>query len=107
MVIIQGGSWFIKKLLSIVPLVTTCKIVGETICRRTLQKAIKLITLPLLHEQWRSQPKNWAGGKIFDFRRITLFCLEKCLSKHKMTICSKNWGGHSPFGPPRYAYVHE
>jgi len=29
---------------------------------------------------------------MFDFRRITLFCLEKRLSKHKMTIFSKNVG---------------
>ena len=35
--------------------------------------------------QWRSQPKNWEVGKMFDFRRITLFCLEKRFSKHKMT----------------------
>ena len=34
------------------------------------------------------------------FRRITLFCLEKRLSKHKMTIFSKNLGGHGPSGPP-------
>ena len=35
--------------------------------------------------QWRSQPKNWGGkklgrAKMFDFRQITLFCLEKRLS---------------------------
>jgi len=36
---------------------------------------------------------------MFDFRRITLFCLEKRLSKHKMTIFSKNWG-HGPFVSP-------
>ena len=42
---------------------------------------------------------------MFDFRRITLFCLEKRLSKHKMTIFSKNFGGgHGPFGHPGYAY---
>jgi len=29
---------------------------------------------------------------MFDFRRIILFCLEKRLSKHKMTIFSKNLG---------------
>jgi len=29
--------------------------------------------------------KNW-GFKMFDFRRMTLFCLEKRLSKHKMNI---------------------
>jgi len=33
------------------------------------------------------------GGKMFDFRRITLFCLKKRLSKHKKTTCSKNLGG--------------
>ena len=44
-------------------------------------------------------PKNW-GGKMLDFRRITLFCLEKRLSKHKMAIFSKNLRGHGPFGPP-------
>ena len=55
--------------------------------------------------QWRSQPKNLRAqkilgrGKLFDFRRITLFCLEKCLSKHKITIRSIKLGeGHSPFG---------
>ena len=56
----------------------------------------------LLCKQWRSQPKNfyfWGGG-MFDFRRITLFCLEKRLSKHKMTIFSKNLEGHGPFPPP-------
>ena len=37
-------------------------------------------------------PKIWVG-KMFDFRRITLFCLEKRLSKHKMTIFSKNFWG--------------
>jgi len=35
--------------------------------------------------QWRSQPKNWGSGKMFDFRRITLFCSEKRLPKHKIT----------------------
>jgi len=37
---------------------------------------------------------------MLDFRQITLFCLEKRLSKHKMAIYSKNLGGHGPFGPP-------
>jgi len=36
---------------------------------------------------------------MFDFRRIALFCLEKRLSKHKMTMFSKNLGGALP--PPR------
>ena len=39
-------------------------------------------------------------GKMFDFMRITLFCLENRLSKHKMTIISKNLRGHGPFRPP-------
>jgi len=43
---------------------------------------------------------------MFDFRRITLFCLEKRLSKHKMTIFSKNLGGHSLFGSPGYPYEY-
>jgi len=44
---------------------------------------------------------------MFDFRRITLFCLEKRLSKHKMTILSKNLGrGTWPLSPPPgYAYA--
>jgi len=38
---------------------------------------------------------------MFDFRRITQFCLEKRLSKQKMTIFSKNFGGAmAPFAPP-------
>ena len=40
--------------------------------------------------------KKIGGGKMLDFRQITLFCLEKRLSKHKMAIFSK---GHLP--PPR------
>ena len=38
---------------------------------------------------------------MFDFNRITLFCLEKRLSKQKMTIFSKHFGGHGLFGSPR------
>jgi len=55
--------------------------------------------------QWHSQSKK-LGGQIFDFKRITLFCLEKRLSKHKMTIFSKNFlGGMSPLAPPGCAYA--
>jgi len=34
---------------------------------------------------------------MFDFRRITLFCLGYRLTKDKMTICAKNffWGGYT------------
>jgi len=39
-----------------------------------------------------ASPKILGGDKMFDFRRITLFCLEKRLSKHKMTIFSKHLG---------------
>jgi len=37
---------------------------------------------------------------MFDFRRKTLFCLGYRLSKHKMTIYSKNSEGMAPLGPP-------
>jgi len=47
-----------------------------------------------------ASPEIWGGGKMFDFRRITLFCLEKRFSKNKMTIFSKNLGGHGPIDPP-------
>jgi len=55
--------------------------------------------------QWRSQPKNImgdktsGGGKLFDCRRITLFCLEKRLSNHKVTIFPKILGGMASFPP--------
>jgi len=42
---------------------------------------------------------------MFDFRRITLFCLEKRLLKHKMTIFSKNVGVMASFPTPSCAYV--
>jgi len=53
----------------------------------------------------RSQPKNLVGQKIggtqmCDFRRITLFCLEKRFSKHRITIISNNLGRHGPFDLP-------
>ena len=59
---------------------------------------------PRGHDQWRSQSKNLGGkkfgdAKVFDFRRITLFCLEKRLSKHAITIVSKIWGDMAPFAP--------
>ena len=45
------------------------------------------------------------GGQMFDFKRITPFCLEKRHSKGKMTILSKNFGGGmAPLAPPGYAY---
>jgi len=36
---------------------------------------------------------------MYDFSQITLFCLEKRLSKHKMTIFQKYWG-EWPLWPP-------
>jgi len=53
-----------------------------------------------------ASPNSFWGTKMFDFRRITLFCLEKRLSKHKMTIFSKNLGGMAPFAPSGYTYDH-
>jgi len=43
---------------------------------------------------------------MFDFRRITQFCLEKRLSKHKMTTFSKNLGGGMAPLPP-FGYAHD
>ena len=57
--------------------------------------------------QWRSQPKILRGAKMFDFWRITLFCLERRLSKHKMTVFQKFGAGHGPFAPsPLSGYVY-
>jgi len=36
---------------------------------------------------------------MFDFRQITLFCLEKHFSKHKMTMFSKNLGAMAHLAP--------
>jgi len=49
--------------------------------------------------------QEFGVAKLFDFRRITLFCLEKRFLKHKMTIRSKNfWGDMVPVAPPGYSY---
>jgi len=37
---------------------------------------------------------------MFDIRRITQFCLEKRLSKHKITTFSKSLGGPWPLWAP-------
>jgi len=39
------------------------------------------------------------GAKMYDFRRMTLFCLEKRLSKDKMTIFPNIWGAMAPLVP--------
>jgi len=45
-------------------------------------------------------------AKMFDFRRITLFCLEKRLSKYKMTIFFKIlWGSWRLLPPLGHAYA--
>ena len=36
-------------------------------------------------------------AEMFDFSRITLFCLEKRLSKHKIPMFSKHFEGHGLF----------
>jgi len=52
--------------------------------------------------QWRNQPKI-GGGKCFNFKSPTVFCLEHRLSRHKMTRFARNLGAMS-LGPPGYAY---
>ena len=49
-------------------------------------------------EQWRSQPKNMGGGKMFDFRRIALFCLKKRSQSTKWLYVLK-FGEHGPLPP--------
>jgi len=64
-----------------------------------------LYTTEHLHSVVASPEIFW-GAKMFDFRRITLFCLEKRFSKHKMSIFSKNLGeAMAPLAPPGYAYA--
>jgi len=45
-----------------------------------------------------ARPKIW-GVKMFDFRRITLFCLGYRFSKHKITMCAENLEGNGTLGP--------
>jgi len=49
-----------------------------------------------------ASPKILGGPKC-----LTLFCLEKRFSKHKMTVFSKILGGYGPFAPPGYAYAYK
>jgi len=56
-------------------------------------------------KQCCSQPKILEGAKMFDFRRMALFCLGYRLSKHKMTIYAKNFGWAWPLGPRGYTYA--
>jgi len=44
---------------------------------------------------------------MFEFGRITLFCLEKRFSNHKMTMFPKILGGMAFLAPPPYAYVQD
>jgi len=46
-----------------------------------------------------ASPEIW-GAQMFEFRRITLFCWEKRLSKRKVTIFSKRLKGPWPLWPP-------
>jgi len=54
--------------------------------------------------QWRSQPKNLGGAKMFDFRRMTLFCLEKRYQSTKWLYFLKICWGHGPSASSGYAY---
>jgi len=42
--------------------------------------------------QWRSQPKNFGERKCLILGEKRYFVWKKRFSKHKMTICSKNFG---------------
>jgi len=59
-----------------------------------------------IRKQWRSQPTNlgevkkFGVAKMFDFRRTTLFCLEKPLLKAQNNCVIKIWGGPGTPRPP-------
>jgi len=55
--------------------------------------ALNIYILFLHWQQWRSQPKIFWRAKLFDFRRVTIFCSGCHLSKHEMTIYAKNIAG--------------
>jgi len=74
-----------------------CTTVGDTLDLEAL--ALSLYSLQVNQALGVASPEIF-GGKMFDFRPITLFCLEKRLSKHKMTIFSKPLGGHGPPATP-------
>jgi len=70
-------------------------------CRFTCTLQVVLLRSMLTTNSDVASPKILGRGKMFDFRRIILFCLAKRLSKHKMTIYSKNFGnGPWPLCPP-------
>jgi len=50
--------------------------------------------------QWRSQPKNFGEPKCLILGEKRYFLWKKRFSKHKMTICSKNFGVSWPVLPP-------
>jgi len=54
----------------------------------------------ITHRYSRVARPKIGGGKMFHFRRRTLFCLEKRLSKNKMTISSKHLRGPWPLWTP-------
>jgi len=61
--------------------------------------------VPYVWDQWTTGvgqcvPAQNLGGaqNVWFYSRITLFCLEKRLSKRKITIFFKHLGGHDPFG---------
>jgi len=65
---------------------------GQKMCCNAIKDIVQLII-----NQWDSQPKIWGGvkklggGKMFDFRRATVFCLGRRFSEHKITIYAKIW----------------
>jgi len=46
--------------------------------------------------------QNFGEDKMFDFRRITPFCLGNRFSKEKLIYMSKIWGGHGLLATPMF-----
>jgi len=67
--------------------------------KRSMSESVAMLSGVASPKIWVGQ-KFW-GAKMFDFRRITLFCMEKRFSKHKIYIFQKFWGSMAPLG---YAY---
>jgi len=67
---------------------------ARRVCVESMKSAAALTT-HAKHKQHRSQAKI-LGGKYFDFKGETVFCLGYCLLKHKITRHARNLGDMVP-----------
>jgi len=101
----RAASWLCMLRLSHSPFNPDYKHYRLCSCGLSRTKTHILLECDLTRARGVSSPKIWGEAKLFDFRRITLFCLEKRLSKHKLAIFSANfWGTEPLLARPGYAY---